>query len=234
MRERAPSRPHAFRPARHHGRNSLRAKGLDASDRRHEGCVAWRVNDNYDPALANTHRILEIDDHGFTSVTDLRELLATVAGRGAFWRVADGLSLLLYEHSKRDDEAVSFASTTQMPGRGEVLLGGRAAFLVKRPGNPLPSLITLGRAANCDLVFPIGTVSKVHAYLRRRTEGWSLVDQRSTNNTTLNGKPVQGEGERLLTEGDVVGIGPEAVGVFLSPAGLLRRLGVPVPVPRSA
>ena len=47
-----------------------------------------------------------------------------------------------------------------------------------------------GRDASCDVVVVDKSVSRRHAYLERRGEGWAVVDQGSANGTFLDGKPV--------------------------------------------
>ncbi len=47
--------------------------------------------------------------------------------------------------------------------------------------------LTIGRTPECDLVLSDPTVSRHHAELWRRSDGWLLVDLGSTNGTRLNG-----------------------------------------------
>ncbi len=48
----------------------------------------------------------------------------------------------------------------------------------------------VGREASCDVVVADKSVSRRHACLERRGEGWAVVDQGSANGTFLDGKPV--------------------------------------------
>jgi hypothetical protein len=64
------------------------------------------------------------------------------------------------------------------------------AFRVeKRPGaNAFSHMITIGRAANNDVVLPYEAISKFHASLVTGPNGWSLTDARSSNGSWLEGQ----------------------------------------------
>ncbi|MBX3470992.1 MAG: FHA domain-containing protein [Planctomycetes bacterium] len=54
----------------------------------------------------------------------------------------------------------------------------------KRAGpSPFPAMITLGRAANNDIVLASPSVSAFHAYLAREGEGWVVRDADSSHGT---------------------------------------------------
>lgn len=60
--------------------------------------------------------------------------------------------------------------------------------VAKSDRNPYSDRISVGRAASCDLVLPVLSVSKLHAhFLRAVTGGWELRDAESTNGTWVNG-----------------------------------------------
>jgi hypothetical protein len=94
------------------------------------------------------------------------------------------------------------------------------AFLKKRPRNPFPQMISIGRALNNDIVFLLETVSKVHAYFLNEGGRWSLSDNRSRNGTTLNLKSLE-PGKRFpVKDGDKVQLGLEVNATFVLPETL--------------
>jgi DNA-binding response OmpR family regulator len=62
--------------------------------------------------------------------------------------------------------------------------------------------ITIGRGTECDIVIPDRQISRVHARLTRREEGFELEDLGSKNGTHVNGAPL--EGPALLQDGDLI------------------------------
>ena len=62
---------------------------------------------------------------------------------------------------------------------------------------------TLGRDPDNDIAIPISTISRLHAVLNRTPNGYSIVDQNSTNGLLYKGNRVQ---EQTLDDGDVVRI----------------------------
>ena len=65
--------------------------------------------------------------------------------------------------------------------------------------------VTIGRQSGCTIAIRDTNVSREHAQLRRRPNGWTLRDLGSTNGTKLNG--VRVEGEQTLANGDVIMLG---------------------------
>jgi DNA-binding CsgD family transcriptional regulator len=53
-------------------------------------------------------------------------------------------------------------------------------------------LVRIGRDAECDVLLPDPTVSRVHAVLRAGGAGWQLEDAGSRNGTFVNGRRVTG------------------------------------------
>lgn len=62
----------------------------------------------------------------------------------------------------------------------------------------------VGREAGCDVVVSDGSVSRKHARLERRAEGWTVVDQGSANGTFLDSQRVA---EAVLRPGQEVRFG---------------------------
>lgn len=65
---------------------------------------------------------------------------------------------------------------------------------------------SMGRSSESDIVLSDRAVSRNHAELRRSGEIWFVKDLGSTNGTELNGETCQGE--KPLSSGDRIGIGP--------------------------
>ena len=65
--------------------------------------------------------------------------------------------------------------------------------------------VTIGRQSGCTITIRDTNVSREHAQLRRRPNGWTIRDLGSTNGTKLNG--VRVENEQMLANGDVIMLG---------------------------
>jgi hypothetical protein len=70
------------------------------------------------------------------------------------------------------------------------------------------SRVTVGRLATCALTLTDGTVSREHAALVRRGEGWWVVDLGSTNGTRVNGVRAA---EQPVAPGDRIELGDIAL-----------------------
>ena len=80
--------------------------------------------------------------------------------------------------------------------------------VVKRPGNPFPELISVGRATNCDVVLRVPSVSKVQMHILRGTNGaFSLREARPSNPTLLNGVKLSPGEVWPLKLGDLIQFG---------------------------
>jgi hypothetical protein len=64
--------------------------------------------------------------------------------------------------------------------------------------------VTIGRSAGCDLLIDDPAVSRRHARLERRGDGCYLIDLRSLNGTTVNGRKVKAP--KRLEGGDLIHI----------------------------
>jgi hypothetical protein len=98
-----------------------------------------------------------------------------------------------------------------------VLTGGAADLeagvhpLKKRPGNPYPDTITVGRAETNDIVVPYDDLSKLHAYFTRAPDGAVLVaDAGSRNGTWLAGERLAPNDARPLGARYRFGLGEHA------------------------
>ena len=103
---------------------------------------------------------------------------------------------------------------TQTLVAGDAMISDTDAFadelwvwpMLKRTGNPFPDRLSVGRATNCDLVFRLSYVSKLHAHIYAGTS-LRIVDLGSSNGTKLNGEPLRPNREAPLRPGDVLTLG---------------------------
>ena len=80
--------------------------------------------------------------------------------------------------------------------------------VTKRPGNPFPERITVGRATNCDIVLRIPSVSKVHAHIVHEAGGtFRLHDNRASNGTALNSEKLDAAESKVVKIGDFIRFG---------------------------
>ncbi len=133
-----------------------------------------------------------------------------------------GSLFLLKSPSKIDDEwdeDIQYQTVfVKMPARGddgEFFEDGaafdaswRVAPVRKRPGNPFPDRISVGRAQNCDIVLRLSYISKLHAHFLVGPRGLMyLCDQRSSNGTHVNNQALR-PGMRVKVDvGDTIGFG---------------------------
>lgn len=86
------------------------------------------------------------------------------------------------------------------------------ATIVLGSGERIPlvdDLATVGRQSDCHIVIDDNNVSRIHAEIRRTTNGWMVTDRGSTNGTKVNGeKVVTG---RILVNGDTIAFGSTPV-----------------------
>jgi len=84
----------------------------------------------------------------------------------------------------------------------------RVVAVAKRPGNPFPERMTVGRATNCDVVLRVPFVSKVHAHILREEDGsLHLHDNRAANATFHNHRKLEAGTTRTVVVGDSLGFG---------------------------
>jgi hypothetical protein len=106
---------------------------------------------------------------------------------------------------------------------------GPIVLPVRKVQTTFPSMITVGRARNNDVVVPDALVSKFHAYFRQLDDGaWGLADAGSANGTKLGDVelPAKGQPERVHA-GDKITFGGVSAFRFLDAAGLWAALREP-------
>jgi hypothetical protein len=114
--------------------------------------------------------------------------------------------------------------TLRLEGGNPLRYLHEVGFLVKRPGNPFPQFVSVGRAANNDLVFALDSVSKFHGYFTHDGDEWALTDYRSTNGIALNGRKLEPALATPVKNGDRILFGTNLLAEFLDPASLHAKL----------
>ena len=79
---------------------------------------------------------------------------------------------------------------------------------------------SIGRAKACDFVIADASVSRFHAVLSKRKNGWTIFDTNSTSGVLVNGKRI--EKKALLNDGDTINFGSKKY-VFYSTAVTTRQ-----------
>ena len=125
---------------------------------------------------------------------------------------------VIFQFSTRsfDDEEVLKAQE-QGVVLGDVLEARVIEIKERKQGN-LPAHVTIGRAAQNDIILYNKLVSKDHAYLEISETGGScsLVDVGSKNGTLLNGDEIAPNETYTLKDGDEISFGPETKVVYFS------------------
>ncbi|HSA57958.1 MAG TPA: FHA domain-containing protein [Gemmatimonadaceae bacterium] len=124
-------------------------------------------------------------------------------------------SLLLPDAPAARDAAV--APRARLNGRVVSLVDGRE-YTVRHDG------LTIGREPGCDIVIPAGDVSRRHARIELRSDGYVIVDI-STNGILVN--DVRIERSHPLARGDRIRIGSEELRFHAD----LEEIQAPVPPP---
>jgi pSer/pThr/pTyr-binding forkhead associated (FHA) protein len=84
----------------------------------------------------------------------------------------------------------------------------RIAAVKKRPGNPFPERITVGRATNCDIILRVPFISKVHAHiLLGPSNSFSIHDNGPSNRTFHQHRLLAADSTQKLEVGDTIGFG---------------------------
>jgi hypothetical protein len=134
----------------------------------------------------------------------------------------------LFQQAKDGISPLNFHTEVIDPSSGRGPAGRmRVIPLVKAPSSPYSDRISIGRARNCDVVLRDGSVSKLHAHVRKEDDGsFVLIDLGSHNGTKIHDVRVSPNQPAKVRSGDVVTIGGVTVRVADAPAihSLLSRL----------
>ena len=158
-------------------------------------------------------------------VRELAEALTQHTERESYRLAAPAVVVLARQH---DAKRGTFAVVPTLPTSGSAIDAADEAVVAQPPAatmaTPVVGAITsalvlddgsrhvletervlIGRHSGCTIAVRDTNVSREHAQLRRRPNGWTLRDLGSTNGTKLNG--VRVEGEQLLANGDIIMFG---------------------------
>jgi hypothetical protein len=83
----------------------------------------------------------------------------------------------------------------------------RIAAVRKKPQNPFPERISVGRAKNCDVVIRLPHISKLHAHFMVGGKALKLVNNNSSNGTSVNGHKLTPGEAMPIALGDKVDFG---------------------------
>jgi predicted component of type VI protein secretion system len=98
------------------------------------------------------------------------------------------------------------------PRSGEPALAPHAPLTFDAPR------VLLGRGASCELRLPDASVSVRHCSVRAANAGYVVVDEGSTNGTTLNDEKLSAHAPRPLKTGDVLQLGRLSIEVRIGAA----------------
>jgi len=119
--------------------------------------------------------------------------------------VLDGRRAIVERVLRTADELERRARAAQLAAGATRLALATAAGVVAAGSR---ERLVLGRAPSCDVVLTGRHVSRAHAALVRRPDGWWVEDLGSRNGTFCGGERLS---QRRLVNGDVLLLGEEAV-----------------------
>lgn len=154
---------------------------------------------------------------------------ARKATREEFQRRFPGWFLVVLEVPAAEASTKVIISTGKLPAlkRGQTSVEPTPVLVhavAKRPGlqSPFPTMITIGRAANNDIVLQSADVSTFHAHLANEGGRWVVRDADSTHGTFAN--ELRLAGPTPLASGDLLRFGE--VRCRLADAGALYRMAL--------
>jgi hypothetical protein len=158
----------------------------------------------------------------------IRELAARARelGRTRFSTEHPNLFLLITRAAEQEQAAFFTESLSEEDLHAALELTTVIEPLAKKPGNPYPDRISIGRARNCDVAIADPSLSKLHAHVRPDGDGWALLDLGSQNGTSLRGKALAPNTPVPIKAGDDVEFGKvrarvlDANGIFDALASL--------------
>ena len=105
-----------------------------------------------------------------------------------------------------DHGPISKILELRAPGAASPVSGSEVVAIRKKPGNPWPRMISVGRTRGCDIALRYPNISKLHAIFRLTEAGTvEVIDQGSVNGTMINGEVVSDA--REINSGDTLSFG---------------------------
>ena len=145
-------------------------------------------------------------------------------GGGLGWGQSDDLPTVASVNYE-DDEAATVAAMAWAALAVTSPEGRKSSFSLSKP------TVQIGRSrnANNDLILDTdGMASKAHARLERESDGhWTVYDLGSTNGVKIGGAKI--DGNRVLVDGDEIGIGETRLLFQLAETGVLPASSMPAP-----
>lgn len=112
----------------------------------------------------------------------------------------------IISHSINDGDFIRIDDGLETISEGVLLVFSSVDSSNKWHSISLPGkqMLTIGRENSCDIILPHVSVSKVHAKIIRKSSGWYIEDNGSTNGIIVNNKRISGK--EKLHEKDVISI----------------------------
>lgn len=111
------------------------------------------------------------------------------------------------------------AAVDRLTNPGPKPAEGRLVLAVRKIQGSFPSMITIGRTKNNDVVLADPLVSKFHAYFRQLDGGWLLADAGSVNGTRVGDVELPRRGQpQPIQFGERIAFG-DCVLTFFDPTG---------------
>lgn len=176
-----------------------------------------------------------LEDDGFTAVTAVQAMAQSLSA-DAFVEIFSAPALIVQTtatatgkpSAPEADASYSATIVQKTASIGDTTeiasYAGRMAFLCKRPGNPFPQVISVGRARNNDLALALQSISKLHGIFTQDGDDWILGDHGSTNGIFVDGERLETRGKRKLVDGNVLRFGVDLLWSYMLPASLYTHL----------
>ena len=132
----------------------------------------------------------------------------------------DGLVVQELGYETVDPRAAAPAPRRPGTDRMARRAGGKHIFpVLARPETPFAHMVSVGRAANNDIVLAYEGVSKLHAVFQKRGKDWVLSDSDSATGTTVDGRRLPSGEKCPVADGTALEFGPVRL-TFCLPATL--------------